>query len=316
MKGVRGIIGSIAIAICFSNCTPPVVELDLSSGGASLGQSAILEWVSRYDSYPIDLVQVDARPVQLRKSTEGGLGSRNLLKLSPGKHKVLFQAEKGFPFHPDVVEFDAEAGKQYRVEFEDVNFKETDGKVATFYFNFAAPVVFEVRNGTPVRNAPAAISPFKALLDAEKNFLLYEDPTLLKEKTACVYIPLKGLLKVPDFSIAKISGEAGDTRIEYQEPSTRPWQMRVLPGVYRFGVTMSAGTGAISDKEQRITMARRTVTTIALKAEAGHTYRINGNIETVDTQFSRDVIGRTQMTNAMRWNPAFEDVTGKTIIDK
>ena len=327
MKAVGVIIGSVAIAICFSSCTHPVVELDLSSGEPSLGQPAILEWTwTPSNSSPVDLVQVDGRRVDLKKTTEGGFWIRNLLKLSPGKHRIQFRGvAESIALHPEAVEFEAEAGKRYRVEIErDVNFKETDGKVATLYFNFASPVVFEVRYGTPVRITTGAPVPFKPLLDAEKNSLFYEEATLPKGRTARVYLPRRGSVY-----FTKISGPAGDARVEYREP--RPAselevfsnvvppveQCRLLPGEYRFGLVYRETLINYSVRGSSLVASgsevRSTVVSLTLNAEAGHTYRINANVQRGES------FAGTAGTNQFwwgRWNPVFEDVTGKKIIDE
>jgi hypothetical protein len=317
MKSLRVIIGSVAIALCFSGCSRPLVELDLLSGEAALAPPAVLEWMW-VDSLSlfsqINLVKVDERPVDLRKTNDGGFWIRNLLKLSPGKHRVYFRGGGGqLALHPDAVEFEAASGKQYRAECEMASFKETDGAASTLYFNFMTPVIFEVRNGTPVKIATGSPVPIKHSIDDGKNLLLYEDSRLPKERTASVYVPRRGLLKDPEFFIASVSSAAGDTRIEYRGANGNQAELRLLPGEYRFAVSLR---GPLEMVQMDAAMAAIGIKTITLRAEAGRTYRINGNIETVDTKYSNDAIGRPQMTNTMRWNPAFEDVTGKSGIDK
>jgi hypothetical protein len=325
MKAAGVVLGSVAIAVCMSGCSLTVVEHDLSSGGPSLGQPAILEYkITPSTLSRVDLVEVDGHPVDEKRANVRGFGVRSVFKLAPGTHRVRFRGEEGSQVHPDVVEFEAGAGKRYRLEFERFNNKETDGQVTTLYFNFVSPVVLEERDGRPVKVAAGASAPFKTGFDAQKNVLLYEETTLPKERTARVncWVGGRGVL----IFIAGISGRAGETRVEYRRtwfdlsqyyhflPGSWPevWQLRLLPGEYRFGLTM---TGQLEEAQSGVPVPG-VVKSLTLNAEAGHTYRINANISSVETQFGKDVVGRTQMTTSFRWDPVFEDVTGKGLVDE
>ncbi len=320
MKAAGDVLVSVTIAICLSGCSVTVVEHNLVPAGSPLGQPAILEYkVTASTLSRVDLVEVDGRPVDAKKTN----ATRYLFKLAPGTHRVRFQGEEGFPVHPEEVEFEAGAGKRYVPGFERVNHRETDGSVTTLYFNFVSPQILDER---AVKVAAAASAPFTTGLDAQKNVLLYDETTLAKERTARVYCQLEGLLKVPSFFIARISGRAGETRVEYERtwfdlsqyyhllPGSwsDPWQLRLLPGEYRFELTMA---GLLEEAQSGVPV-RGAVKSLTVNAEAGHTYRINSNIETVNTQFDKDAIGRLRMTNTLRWNPVFEDVTGKGFVDQ
>jgi hypothetical protein len=322
MKGAGVVLGSVAIAACVSGCSLTVVEHDLSSGGPSLGQPAILEYkITPSTLSRVDLVEVDGHPVDEKRANVRGFGVRSVFKLAPGTHRVRFRGEEGSQVHPDVVEFEAGAGKRYRLEFERFNNKETDGQVTTLYFNFVSPVVLEERDGRPVKVAAGASAPFKTGFDAQKNVLLYEETTLPKERTARVYCCGVGWA-----FIARISGRAGETRVEYRRtwfdlsqyyhflPGSWPelWQLRLLAGEYRFGLTM---TSQIDEERSRLGVQGGLVSglvSLSLNAEAGHTYRINANATSERLSAYNESIQR----DLVRWNPVFEDVTGKGFVDE
>jgi hypothetical protein len=320
MKAAGLVLRSVAIAACLSGCSLIVVEHDLVPAGSPVGQPAILEYKLTGTSLSrVSLVEVDGRHVD----TKSPRATRYLFKLASGRHRVRFRGEEGFPVHPEVVEFEAEAGKRYVPGFERINHKETDGSATALYFNFVSPKIVDER---AVKVAAAASAPFTTGLDAQKNVLLYEETTLPKEQTARVYCKPEGLLKVPGFSIARIAGRSGETRVEYERtwfdlsqyyhmlPGSwsDPWQLRLLPGEYRFDLTMA---GLLEEAQSGVPV-RGPIKSITLNAEAGHTYRINPNSENVNTRFDKDAIGRTRMTNTLRWNPVFEDVTGKRLVDE
>jgi hypothetical protein len=320
MKAAGVVLRSVAIAAGLSGCSLPVVEHNLVPAGSPPGQPVILEYKETATALSrVHLVEVDESPVDTGQRER----RQHLFKLAPGRHRVRFRGEEGFPVHPEVVEFEAAAGKRYAPGFERVNHRETDGSATTLYFNFVSPKIVDER---AVKVAAAASAPFTTGLDAQKNVLLYEETTLPKEQTARVYCKPEGLLKVPGFSIARIAGRSGETRVEYERtwfdlsqyyhmlPGSwsDPWQLRLLPGEYRFDLTMA---GLLEEAQSGVPV-RGPIKSITLNAEAGHTYRINPNIENVSTTFGKDVIGRTQMTNTLRWNPAFEDVTGKRLVDE
>ncbi len=278
MKAAGVVLGSVGIAVFLSGCSVPVVEHDLSSGGPPPGQHSILEHRVRATSLTrVDLVEIDGRAVDAKRTRFADYQ----FKLTPGTHRIRVRGEEGWPVHPEVVEFEAGAGRRYRPGFERVNHKETDGKVTTLYFNFVSPVILEDRDGNPVKVAAAASAPFKTEVDARKNALLYEDTTLPPERTARVYCQREGLAVY----IAGISGRAGETRVEYQRswfdlsqyyhrlPGSWPdlRQLRLLPGEYRFELT---GLDELEEERLRPPADFR-VASLTFKAQAGHTYRIN-----------------------------------------
>lgn len=317
MKASRIALGSAAIAVCLSGCSVPVVEHDLSSAGPPLVQPSILEYrVTATSLSGVDLVEIDGRNVDAKRT----MLAEHRFKLAPGTHRVRFRGLAGFSVHPEVVEFEAGPGKRYVPGFERVNHKETDGSVTTLYFNFVSPMILDER---AVKVAAAASAPFKTGHDARKNVLLYEESTLPNERTALIYCPPGDLLKAPGVFIHRISGRAGETRVEYERtwfdlsqyyhllPGSwsDPRQLRVLPGEYRFELTMTGHEDAQS------VPVPGAVKSLTLNAEAGHTYRINANIET-KTLFANEGTGRTRMTIIHRWNPVFEDVTEKGLVDE
>jgi hypothetical protein len=311
MKAVRIIIGSAAIAFCMSGCSVAVVEHDLSSGGPSLGQPAILEYkISGTTLSGVELIEIDGHPVAERRANVGG-GAQIVFKLAPGTHRVRFKGDEGFPVHPDVVEFEAGAGKRYRLEFERFNNKETDGQVTTLYFNFVTPVVFGMREGKPYKVAAGAKAPFDTGFDAQKNVLLYEETVLPQERTARVYCPRQ----LWDIYIVKISGRAGETCVEYQRswfdlsqyyhalPGSwpDPRKLRLLPGKYVFVLTLDPQSHVPGAATARAAAALSQKGLLTLNAEAGHTYQIITK--------AKGGVGGTLV------EMAFEDVTGKNIID-
>jgi hypothetical protein len=313
MKNTEVVLGGLTIILCLSGCSSRVVEFDLTPGGSSLGQPAVLEYKYTPTTLSgIELVEVDGRRVDTGYKKEF---RNNQFKLVPGAHRVRFQGEDGWSVRPEVVEFEAKPGRRYKTGFERVNFRSTDGAATTLYFNFVSPVVFEERDGKPVKVAAGASAPFKTGLDAEKNFLLYEDSTLSKEQTARLYISGRG----GRVFIMRISGQAGETRVEFQRSKfdlsqyygalpgswPEPWQLRLLPGEYRFDLTVLT---VIDEARGPVTGAVKALT---LNAEAGHTYRLNGNLKNSITTSS------TAVTLFLEsWNPVFEDVTGKGFVDQ
>ena len=115
----------LAIVICVSGCSPPVVEHDLSSGGPSLGQPATLEYnITATMLSGVDLVEVDGRQVDANRT----IRMQHLFKLAPGTHRIRFRGDEGWSVRPEVVEFEAKPGKRYVPGFERVNFRSTEGR--------------------------------------------------------------------------------------------------------------------------------------------------------------------------------------------
>jgi hypothetical protein len=303
MKLAGVVLGGFGIAICLSGCTLPVVEHDLSSGGPSVGQAATLEYIG---SPKIWIVEIDGRPVEMKRATGSGMAIRNLFKVAPGEHRILFRGDLGYRLHPEWIAFNAEAGKRYKVVQDYGDHKEADSKGTTLYFNYYSPVVYEERDGKSIPVATGASVPFKPQLDAEKDVLLYEDATIPKERTARVYTPHRGsLMQSQSVYFAEISGRAGKTQVKYQMNKLEPfvWQCRLLPGEYRLALTM---TSVVSDVQSG-------VISLSLTAEAGHTYRVIPNATW--GEITKGVLPGTAQVQG-HWDPVIEDVTGKPLVDE
>src|SRR5450759_1845340 len=98
MKAAGVVLRSVAIAACLSGCSLIVVEHDLVPAGSPAGQPAILEYKLTGTSLSrVSLVEVDGRHVD----TKSPRATRYLFKLAPGRHRVRFRGEEGFPVHPE-----------------------------------------------------------------------------------------------------------------------------------------------------------------------------------------------------------------------
>jgi len=298
----------MALVIMMPVLALPATAQDAAAAEPAPGPPAVLEYRTESWGSTIRFVEIDGqRHDAMRPSNGMGRMVRKKFELAPGRHKVGFVVEPSLALHPQWVEFEAEPGKNYRIELELATHKENDGQTTTLYYNHYVPVVLEARGKKFVRLAAGAAAPFKAQRDPAGHLLLYEDSSLPIEKTARLYCARRGLIKGAVVFFARIEGDAGATRVEYRR-SSDPWKLRLLPGNYRFHVTLEGGAWQIAQVQSGIKE-------LTLQAEAGHIYRINLITEGADTQFSKDAIGNTQMRTSFNWYPSIEDVTGKNIED-
>jgi len=283
-----------------------------SAGAASLEYRVVWQ--------PIDLVSIDGRAVDGR---QGKIGSpiRHRYEIGPGTHRLQFAVHSDpVPFdarslHPDTIEFTAEAGKEYRVDFEYADYKETSGERTTLYYNFLSPVVLEKRSGEGRRaklvGIPIAVAyttPVEPQVDPSRGMLLYEDGALRDEATADIYCPRSRKSLAKNVFVERISGGSGAAWVEFRR-GEQPQHFRLLPGDYQVDVTLETGGSSIANVEAGFR-------TLRLEAAPGRTYRVHVNLDVGDTTFSHDVVGTTQMSTAFRWEAAFEDVTGKALDDE
>lgn len=270
--------------------------------------------------YPIDLVSIDGRAVDGR---QGKIGSpiHHRYEIEPGTHRLQFAVHSDpVPFdarslHLDTIEFTAEAGKEYRVDFESAKYKETEGERTTLYYNFLSPVVLEKRSGEGFRakviGIPVAVAyatPVEPQVDPSRGMLLYEDRTLPDDATADIYCPRSRKSLAKNVFVERISGGSGETWVEFRR-GEQPQRFRLLPGDYQVDVTLETGGWSIANVEAG-------VRTLSVKAEPGRTYRVHVNLDVGDTTFSHDAVGNNQMSTAFRWEAAFEDVTGMALDDE
>ncbi len=300
MGHVAFILCAVAAMLC-----PPLAAQDPPADGA------ILEYMTLKGGYSQVFLDIDGQRFDTKRP---GKSPRPLLleyPISAGTHVIGLQTAGAEPPYPQTIEFEAEAGKRYRVDFEYSTHKETSGEVTTLHFNRVGLKISIPRGKKLVPFVSGAAAPFKAQKDLAKNLLLYEDTSLPMERTARIYCPRSGLIKTASIYFASISGDAGTTRVEYRrQPWTiDPWQLRLLPGAYKFVVTLEGGAWkvayVVSDEKE-----------LTLQVEAGRTYRLLVKGESQGTQISTDAIGNKKMTTRFTWEPYFEDVTGKGYTDQ
>jgi len=300
----KGHLAFILYAVA-SLLVPPLAAQDPPADGA------ILEYQTMKGGFVQVYLDIDGQRFDTKRP---GKSPRPLIleyPISAGTHVIGLLTEGKEPPYPQTIEFKAEAGKRYRVDFECTTHKETIDGVTTLHFNRVGLKISTPQGKKLIPFVSGAAAPFKPQKDLAKNLLLYEDTSLLMEQTARLYCPRKGLIKTASVYFVSISGDAGTTRVEYRRrPWTiDPWQLRLLPGTYKFVVTLEGGAWkvahVVSDEKE-----------IPLQVEAGRTYRLLVKGESQGTQFSKDAGGNTVMTTSFKWEPYFEDVTGKGYTDQ
>jgi hypothetical protein len=299
--------GHIAFILCavVSILFPPLAAQDLPAEGA------ILEYQTLKGGFVQVYLDIDGQRFDTKRP---GKSLKPLIleySISTGTHVIGLQTEGEETPYPKSIEFKAEAGKRYRAHFESLTHKETVGGVTTLHFNRVSPAISIPQGKKLVPFVSSLAAPFKPQKDLAKNLLLYEDTSLPMERTARLYCPRKGLPKTASVYFVSISGDAGTNRVEYRRrPWTiDPWQLRLLPGTYRFVVTLVGGAWKVA----QVVSGEKEIT---LQVEAGRTYRLLLKSKADGTQFSKDAIGNTRMTTSFSWEPYFEDVTGKGYTDQ
>ncbi len=229
---------------------------------------AILEYQTSKGGFSQVYLDIDGQRFDTKRP---GKSLRPLIleyPISAGTHVIGLQTEGKEPPYPQTIEFKAEAGKRYRVDFECSTHKETSGGVTTLHFNRVGLKISIPQGKKLIPFLSGAAAPFKAQKDLAKNLLLYEDTSLPMQRTARIYCPRKGLPKTASVYFVRISGDAGTTRMEYRRrPWTiDPWQLRLLPGTYKFVVTLEGGAWKVATVGVlETTLPRRVLPSLVLK---------------------------------------------------